>query len=93
MEGSPTVVSQAQVYLYSGPSANFHTDRCLGQRLGHADAIAQGLMAMALECQLHREVFGAGWYAGGVVEVRYIKPSPAGSTLTPIVVIVARTSE
>lgn len=91
LEGVSRRMTQALMNLYSGPGSNIHTDVLVAQRRGHPDALVQGLMTTALECELYREVFGAAWYTTGTIAVKYIDSIIGNSCLTPIGVVVAST--
>jgi hypothetical protein len=89
LEGIPRRMTQALMNLYSGPGSNIHTDVRVARRRGHPDALVQGLMTTALECELYREVFGAAWYTTGLISVKYIDSIIANACLTPLGIVVA----
>jgi hypothetical protein len=89
LEGVSRQFTQSLMNLYSGPGSNIHTDPALSRRRGHSDALVQGLMATALECELYRDVFGSAWYTTGKLSVKYIDGIIANARLAPIAVVVA----
>jgi acyl dehydratase len=91
LEGVSRQMTQALMNLYSGPGSNIHTDVPVARRRGHPDAIVQGLMTTALECELYREVFGGAWYTTGTIAVKYIDSIIANACLTPLGIVVANT--
>ena len=90
LEGVSRRMTQALMNLYSGPGSNIHTDVPVARRRGHPDAIVQGLMTTALECELYREVFGEAWYTTGTIAVKYIDSIIADACLTPLGIVVAQ---
>jgi hypothetical protein len=89
VEGVSRQMTQALMNLYSGPGSNIHTDVLIARRRGHPDALVQGLMTTALECELYREVFGPVWYTSGTIAVKYIDSIIANARLTPLGIVVA----
>ncbi len=90
LQGSTRRLSQDLMNLYSGPTSNIHTDVRAAAVRGHSEPIVQGLMALSLESELFRDVFGERWYTTGRVSTRFIRPIRAGSVLTPWAVVTAR---
>ena len=78
--------------LYSGPGSNLHTDVLIARRRGRPDALVQGLMTTALECELYREVFGGAWYTSGTIAVKYTDNIIANACLTPFGIVVANSA-
>lgn len=93
VRGSARSLSQDLMNLYSGPGSNIHTDRSAASRRGHALPIVQGLMALSLECEMLRDVFGERWYTAGRISTRFIRPILAQSVLTPWAVVVQNGAE
>ncbi len=57
-------------WRFSGPGANYHTDREAARKLGFPDVVVQGMLSTCLVSQLMGNAFGHGWFAGGRMDVK-----------------------
>lgn len=89
LHGSSRLLNQSLMNLYSGPSANIHTDHWSASIRGLDGPIVQGLMALNVENALFRDVFGEAWYVSGEVSTTFIRPIAKDSILTPVSVVVS----
>lgn len=93
VEGRARLFDQARLNLYSGPGASVHTDNLVARRGGLNGAVAQGLMATALETELYRDLFGLAFYKRGDVSVSYLAPISCGVSLRSACVVESVTDE
>lgn len=66
---------------FSGPHKNYHNDREMAQMLGFPDVVVQGMMSICFTSELMTRAFGAGWLAGGKLDVRLVNVVWGGDTL------------
>lgn len=66
------VVTLAMCEAFSGPVRNYHTDREMARALGFPDVVVQGMWSICLVSELMTHAFGAGWLAGGHLEVNLV---------------------
>lgn len=66
---------------FSGPHRNYHNDREMAQALGFPDVVVQGMMSICFVSALMTRAFGAGWVAGGKLDVRLVNVVWGGDTL------------
>jgi acyl dehydratase len=59
-------------WRFSGPVKNYHTDREEAVKLGFPDVVVQGMLSTCLVSQLMANAFGAGWLAGGRMDVKLV---------------------
>ena len=57
-------------WRFSGPAANYHTDREAARKLGFPDVVVQGMLSTCLISQLMGNAFGPGWFTGGRMDVK-----------------------
>jgi acyl dehydratase len=76
-------LTQRQMDCYSGVRPySIHTDEAWAQAKGFRTTIAQGMMSSAYVSALCTEAIGAGFVAGGAMDVRFLRPVHCGDTLT-----------
>ena len=63
-------VDQRRCWMFSGPGKNYHTDREAAKQLGFPNIVVQGMMSTCFVSQVMHDHFGAGWLAGGKMDVR-----------------------
>jgi acyl dehydratase len=65
-------ITLAMCEAFSGPHRNYHNDRDMARMLGFPDIVVQGMMAVCFVSELLTRAFGAGWHAGGKLDVRLV---------------------
>jgi acyl dehydratase len=63
-------VDQRRCWMFSGPGANYHTDREQARRLGFPNIVVQGMMSTCFVSQVMQDAYGEGWLAGGRMSVK-----------------------
>jgi acyl dehydratase len=66
------LVDRTVCWRFSGPGKNYHTDPDEARKLGFPDIVVQGMLSTCLVSQLLGNAFGAGWFAGGRMDVRLV---------------------
>ncbi|MCA9503044.1 MAG: MaoC family dehydratase [Myxococcales bacterium] len=64
------LVDQRRCWMFSGPGANYHTDREQASKLGFPDIVVQGMMSTCFVSQVMQDHFGMGWLEGGRMSVK-----------------------
>ncbi len=59
-------------WRFSGPIKNYHTDRDEAKKLGFPDVVVQGMLSTCLASQVMGNAHGAGWLAGGRMDVKLV---------------------
>lgn len=59
-------------FKFSGPEKNYHNDREMAVRLGFPDIVVQGMMSTCFLSEMLTKRFGAGWFAGGKMNVNLV---------------------
>ncbi len=59
-------------WRFSGPAKNYHTDRDEARKLGFPDVVVQGMLSTCLASQVMGNAHGAGWLAGGRMDVKLV---------------------
>jgi len=96
--GRPLTLSLARVLSFSGgpidapnwPERNLHTDPAKAREAGLAHLIASGTQSEGMLIGFLIDLFGDDWYAGGELDVRFVKPVQVNDTVTPHVRCTAR---
>jgi 3-hydroxybutyryl-CoA dehydratase len=96
--GRRLTLSRARILAFSGgpldaegwPERNLHTDVDKAREAGLDAIIASGTQSEGLLIGLLLELFGADWYAGGELDVRFLQPVRIGDTVTPVVRLTER---
>lgn len=75
-------VTEEVCMAFSGPTANYHTDRTAAQALGFPDIVVQGMLPICLLSELLTANYGRGWMAGGKMDVRLVNVLWADETVS-----------
>ena len=59
-------------WRFSGPIKNYHTDRDEARKLGFPDVVVQGMLSTCLASQVMGNAHGAGWLAGGRMDMKLV---------------------
>ena len=65
-------ITIAMCEAFSGPEKNYHNDREMARMLGFPDIVVQGMLSVCFVSDLMTQAFGAGWLAGGKMDVRLV---------------------
>ena len=57
---------------FSGPHKSYHTDQEMARALGFPDIVVQGMMSVCFLSEMMTNRFGAGWIAGGKMNVNLV---------------------
>ena len=63
-------IDERRCWMFSGPGANYHTDREQARKLGFPTIVVQGMMSTCFVSQLMQDSFGEGWLRGGRMSVK-----------------------
>ena len=63
-------IDQRRCWMFSGPGANYHTDREQARKLGFPNIVVQGMMSTCFVSQVMQDAFSTGWLAGGRMSVK-----------------------
>ena len=81
--GGTRLITQRQIDAYSGVRPDsIHTDEDWAHAKGFRTTIAQGMMSTAYISSLATGLLGAGFVAGGQMDVRFLRPVHCGDELT-----------
>jgi acyl dehydratase len=75
-------ITHAMCEAFSGPSRNYHTDVEMARALGFPDIVVQGMMSVCLVADLLTARYGAGFLAGGKLDVRLVNVVWPGDAIT-----------
>ena len=89
----PRTVHERMCRLFSGPGDNYHTDRESARALGFPDIVVQGMLPICFISELMTRDFGAGWLAGGKMDVRLVNVLWANERVTARAEVVDETPE
>jgi acyl dehydratase len=67
---------------FSGPMKNYHNDKEEAEKLGFPDIVVQGMLPICFLSELLSQRFGAGWTAGGKMDVRLVNVLWGGESVT-----------
>ncbi len=67
-----TQITDDICFKFSGPQRNYHNDRDAAKKLGFPDIVVQGMMSICFISEMLTERFGAGWIAGGKLNVNLV---------------------
>jgi len=70
LEPARTTVDRRRCWMFSGPGANYHTDREQARKLGFPDIVVQGMMTTCFVSRVMQRHFGMGWLRGGNMSVK-----------------------
>ena len=65
-------VSLDMCWKFSGPRKNYHNDKESALKWGFPDIVVQGMMSVCFISEMMTSRFGAGWLAGGKLDVRLV---------------------
>jgi acyl dehydratase len=93
--GSPRTISLPRLLAFAGgplrasgwPSGGQHTSAAAAKDAGLRAPLVEGTQLESLLMGFLIEVFGRAWFSGSRMEVKFIKPVLAGTTVTPHLVI------
>ena len=63
-------IDERRCWMFSGPGANYHTDREQAQKLGFPTIVVQGMMSTCFVSQVMHEAFVEGWVSGGKMSLK-----------------------
>ena len=63
-------VDERRCWMFSGPGANYHTDREQAVKLGFPTIVVQGMMSTCFVSQVMGDHFGMGWIQGGKMSAK-----------------------
>jgi hypothetical protein len=63
-------IDERRCWMFSGPGANYHTDREQAQKLGFPTIVVQGMMSTCFVSQVMHEAFEEGWVSGGKMSLK-----------------------
>ncbi len=59
-------------WKFSGPARNYHNDKEMALKWGFPDIVVQGMMSVCFLSEMMTNRYGAGWIAGGKMDVRLV---------------------
>jgi len=65
-------VDPRRCWMFSGPGANYHTDREQAKKLGFPNIVVQGMMTTCFASQLMLDAFGEGFLRGGRMSLKLV---------------------
>jgi acyl dehydratase len=63
-------IDARRCWMFSGPGANYHTDKEQAKKLGFPNIVVQGMMSTCFVSQVMQDAFGMGWIQGGKMSVK-----------------------
>ena len=63
-------IDQRRCWMFSGPGANYHTDREQAKKLGFPNIVVQGMMTTCFAAQVMLDRFGTGFVNGGKMSLK-----------------------
>jgi MaoC like domain len=96
LAGTAKTISLPRLLAFAGgplkasgwPMGGQHTDSSVAKGAGLRAPLVEGTQVESLLIGFLVEAFGPAWFAGSRLEVKYIKPVLAGSTVTPHLTVV-----
>ncbi|HET6191795.1 MAG TPA: MaoC family dehydratase [Trebonia sp.] len=93
--GTPKTITLPRLLAFAGgplkpsgwPAGGQHTSASEAKDAGLRAPLVEGTQVESLLMGFLVQVFGAGWFSGSQLEVKYIKPVLADSTVTPHLVV------
>jgi acyl dehydratase len=79
---APRTITHAMCEAFSGPVRNYHTDVEMARAFGFPDIVVQGMMSVCFVADLMTRRYGAGFLAGGKLDVRLVNVVWPGDALT-----------
>jgi acyl dehydratase len=65
-------VTLEMCWKFSGPNRNYHNDKEAAIKWGFPDIVVQGMMSVCFLSEMMTDRFGAGWLAGGKLDVNLV---------------------
>ena len=65
-------VSLDMCWKFSGPRKNYHNDKEAALKWGFPDIVVQGMMSVCFLSEMMTRAYGAGWLAGGKLDVNLV---------------------
>ncbi len=65
-------VSLDMCWKFSGPRKNYHNDKEAALKWGFPDIVVQGMMSVCFLSEMMTRAYGAGWLAGGKMDVNLV---------------------
>lgn len=75
-------IDQRRCWMFSGPGANYHTDRDQARKLGFPNIVVQGMMTTCFAAQVMLDRFGEGFLRGGKMSLKLTNVVWVDETLT-----------
>lgn len=72
IDGPLKTISIEMCQKFSGPHKNYHNDVEEARKLGFPDIVVQGMMPLCFISEMMTRRFGAGWFAGGRMNVNLV---------------------
>jgi hypothetical protein len=66
------LIDERRCWMFSGPEANYHTNREQALKLGFPNIVVQGMMSTCFVSQVMHESFEEGWLCGGKMSLKLI---------------------
>ena len=63
-------IDERRCWMFSGPGANYHTDREQAKKLGFPNIVVQGMMTTCFAAQVMHDQFGEGFLRGGKMSLK-----------------------
>ena len=63
-------IDERRCWMFSGPEANYHTNREQALKLGFPNIVVQGMMSTCFVSQVMHESFEEGWLCGGKMSLK-----------------------
>lgn len=63
-------IDERTCWMFSGPGANYHTDREQARKIGFPNIVVQGMMSTCFVSRVMQDHFGMGWVVGGRMSVK-----------------------
>ena len=71
IEGLARTISLEMCGLFFHGKANYHTSRSSAEELGFSDVVVGGRMTLSLVTEMLQRHFGASWWQGGEIDVKF----------------------
>lgn len=81
LEPLEKTVTEDVCMAFSGPGANYHTDRAAARAFGFPDIVVQGMLPICVAAELLTRQYGRGFLAGGKMDVRLVNVLWADETI------------
>jgi acyl dehydratase len=82
LEPTTKKIDERRCWMFSGPAANYHTDREQAKKLGFPTIVVQGMMTTCFAGQVMLDHFGMGFLEGGRMSLKLTNVVWVDETLT-----------